>query len=97
MKALTPRWNRLCLLTSSICQKFGQRYALFTNEQGGILDDLMVTRREKRFVRGRTPPARCKTLLTCNSTSVAVAPFCPLPDQALLALQGRRRSPHWPA
>ncbi len=25
---------------------FKQRYALFTNEQGGILDDLMVTRRE---------------------------------------------------
>ena len=46
MKALTPRWNRLCLLTSSISPKFKQRYALFTNEQGGILDDLMVTRRE---------------------------------------------------
>ena len=30
-----------------------QRYAFFTNASGGILDDLMITRREKRPAAGR--------------------------------------------
>lgn len=65
-----------------------QRYALFTNEQGGILDDLMITRRpDDLFV---VVNAACKAqdiahLQRHLSTRCTVQP---LPDHALLALQG---------
>lgn len=65
-----------------------QRYALFTNEQGGILDDLMITRRpDDLFV---VVNAACKAqdiahLQRHLGTRCAVQP---LPDHALLALQG---------
>ena len=65
-----------------------QRYALFTNDAGGILDDLMVTRRADHLflvvnagckAADIAPPARDDR------------PRCriePMPDHALLALQG---------
>jgi aminomethyltransferase len=72
-----------------------QRYAFFTNEQGGLLDDLMITR----------PPvadeADFGTLFVvvnagCKDADIAhlrqhIGQRCdvrPLPDRALLALQG---------
>ncbi len=67
---------------------FKQRYALFTNAQGGILDDLMVTRRaDDLFV---VVNAACKQqdiahLQQHIGTRCTVQP---LPEQALLALQG---------
>jgi aminomethyltransferase len=65
-----------------------QRYAIFTNEQGGILDDLMVTRRENDlFV---VVNAACKTQDIAHLQK-HIGHRCvvqPLPDQALLALQG---------
>lgn len=68
--------------------KFKQRYALFTNEQGGILDDLMVTRRESDlFV---VVNAACKTQDIAHMQA-KIGSQCvvePLPEQALLALQG---------
>jgi aminomethyltransferase len=67
---------------------FKQRYALFTNEQGGILDDLMVTRRaDDLFV---VVNAACKAQDTAHLQS-KIGHLCnvqPLPEQALLALQG---------
>lgn len=67
---------------------FKQRYALFTNEQGGILDDLMVTRRQgDLFV---IVNAACKAQDTAHLQQ-HLGSRCtvqPLPDQALLALQG---------
>jgi len=67
---------------------FKQRYALFTNDQGGILDDLMVTRRENDlFV---VVNAACKTQDIAH-LQAKIGHLCsvtPLPDQALLALQG---------
>ena len=67
-----------------------QRYALFTNEAGGILDDLMVTRREDHLFL--VVNAACKEADTAHlrarlSTRCLIEP---LPERALLALQGRR-------
>lgn len=72
-----------------------QRYAFFTNDQGGILDDLMITR----------PPAGAAPKFGdlfvvvnagCKSADIAhmqakIGQRCevrPLPERALLALQG---------
>jgi aminomethyltransferase len=65
-----------------------QRYALFTNTAGGILDDLMVTRRDNDlFV---VVNAACKQQDTIHLMT-HIGHRCqviPLPDRALLALQG---------
>jgi aminomethyltransferase len=65
-----------------------QRYAFFTNANGGILDDLMITRRPNDLfvvVNAACKVPDTKHLVTnighrCN--------VVPLPDRALLALQG---------
>jgi aminomethyltransferase len=65
-----------------------QRYALFTSSSGGILDDLMITRREKDLfviVNAACKEADTRHLVThighrCNVQA--------LPERALLALQG---------
>ncbi|WP_119154716.1 glycine cleavage system aminomethyltransferase GcvT [Caldimonas tepidiphila] len=65
-----------------------QRYALFTNEQGGILDDLMICRRpDDLFV---VVNAACKAQDTAYLQE-KIGARCrvePLPERALLALQG---------
>ncbi len=65
-----------------------QRYGFFTNENGGLLDDLMITRREDDlFV---VVNAGCKTADTEHLIR-HLGDRCqvqPLPDRALLALQG---------
>lgn len=65
-----------------------QRYALFTNAQGGILDDLMVTRREHDLmlvVNAACKDADTRHLITHLATRCNVIP---MPERALLALQG---------
>ncbi len=70
-----------------------QRYALFTNEQGGILDDLMVIPRTRADGAGTElfliVNAACKAqdiaLLGALSDRCEVVP---MPEQALIALQG---------
>jgi aminomethyltransferase len=65
-----------------------QRYAFFTNSSGGLLDDLMVTRREDDLllvVNAACKDADLKHLLTHIGHRCQVVP---LPDRALLALQG---------
>jgi aminomethyltransferase len=65
-----------------------QRYALFTNDAGGILDDLMVTCRDDHLF--------LIVNAACKETDIAhlrahIAGRCgiePMPEQALLALQG---------
>jgi aminomethyltransferase len=64
-----------------------QRYAMFTNSQGGIEDDLMIARRgEEMFVvvnaacKDADIPRMTKAMSGCKVTEVA--------DRALLALQG---------
>ncbi|MEO8299160.1 MAG: glycine cleavage system aminomethyltransferase GcvT [Burkholderiales bacterium] len=65
-----------------------QRYAFFTNSAGGILDDLMITRREEDLllvVNAACKQADIRHLLTQIGHRCGIQP---LEDQALLALQG---------
>jgi aminomethyltransferase len=65
-----------------------QRYGLFTNAAGGILDDLMVTRRANDLfmvVNAACKDADTKHLITNIGHRCQIVP---LPDRALLALQG---------
>ena len=69
-------------------QPHRQRYALFTLPSGGILDDLMVTRRESDLllvVNAACKEADTKHLINHIGTRCTVVP---MPDRALLALQG---------
>ncbi len=65
-----------------------QRYALFTNAAGGILDDLMVARRPIDLfvvVNAACKDADTRHLITHIGHRCQVVP---MPDRALLALQG---------
>jgi aminomethyltransferase len=65
-----------------------QRYAFFTNEGGGLLDDLMITRREHDLlliVNAACKAADTEHLITRIGSRCTIVP---LPDRALLALQG---------
>ena len=65
-----------------------QRYAFFTNSSGGILDDLMVTKREDHLfliVNAACKEADTRHLVTHLGHRCTVQA---LPDRALLALQG---------
>ena len=67
-----------------------QRYALFTNSAGGILDDLMIARRPHDLlliVNAACKEADTRHLVANLSHRCQVIP---LPDRALLALQGPR-------
>ena len=67
-----------------------QRYALFTNAAGGIQDDLMIARRASDLfvvVNAACKAADTKHLMTHLSHRCRVIP---LPDRALLALQGQK-------
>jgi aminomethyltransferase len=65
-----------------------QRYALFTDDTGGILDDLMVTRRDDHLFL--VVNAACKQADIAH-LSARIGAHCgvePMPKRALLALQG---------
>ena len=65
-----------------------QRYAYFTNAQGGLLDDLMVTRRADHLfliVNAGCKADDIRHLITHIGHRCTVVP---MPDHALLALQG---------
>jgi len=67
-----------------------QRYALFTNAAGGILDDLMIARRPNDLfvvVNAACKDADTKHLLTNIGHRCQVVP---MPERALLALQGQK-------
>ena len=66
-----------------------QRYALFTNAAGGILDDFMIARRPNDLfvvVNAACSAADTKHLMTHLGHRCQVIP---LPERALLALQGQ--------
>ncbi|TBO32434.1 glycine cleavage system aminomethyltransferase GcvT [Aquabacterium lacunae] len=67
---------------------FKQRYALFTHEQGGILDDLMVTRRENDLFLVVNAACKVQDIAHLQSRIGHLCEVVPLPEQALLALQG---------
>ncbi|MFT3856863.1 MAG: glycine cleavage system aminomethyltransferase GcvT [Aquabacterium sp.] len=68
--------------------QFKQRYALFTNEQGGILDDLMVTRRQDDLFVVVNAACKAQDIAHMQQHIGTRCTVQPLPDQALLALQG---------
>jgi len=67
---------------------FKQRYALFTNEQGGILDDLMICRRPDDLFVVVNAGCKAQDIAHMQAKIGAQCQVLPLPDQALLALQG---------
>ncbi|MDN3921599.1 glycine cleavage system aminomethyltransferase GcvT [Roseateles violae] len=67
---------------------FKQRYALFTDEQGGILDDLMVCRRPDDLFVVVNAGCKAQDIAHMQKHLADKCEVRPLPEQALLALQG---------
>lgn len=65
-----------------------QRYALFTNEEGGVLDDLMVTRIENGLFLVVNAACKQQDISHLQNHLAAVCDIEVLTDRALLALQG---------
>jgi len=65
-----------------------QRYALFTNDAGGILDDLMVTRRADHLLLVVNAGCKAADIAHLRATIASRCRIEPMPDHALLALQG---------
>ena len=65
-----------------------QRYALFTNEQGGILDDLMITNAGDHLFLVVNGACKEQDLAHLRDHLSADCAIEPLPEHALLALQG---------
>ncbi|MCV2369022.1 glycine cleavage system aminomethyltransferase GcvT [Roseateles oligotrophus] len=67
---------------------FKQRYALFTNDAGGILDDLMIARRPDDLFVVVNAGCKVQDIAHMQAKIGDKCQVLPLPDQALLALQG---------
>lgn len=67
---------------------FKQRYALFTDDNGGILDDLMVARRTDGLFVVVNAGCRDQDIAHMQKHLGGRCEVRPLPNQALLALQG---------
>jgi aminomethyltransferase len=65
-----------------------QRYALFTNERGGILDDLMITNAGDHLFMVINGACKEQDLARLRDHLSADCTIEPLPEHALLALQG---------
>jgi len=65
-----------------------QRYALFTNAAGGILDDLMVTRRADHLFLVVNAGCKAADIAHLRATIASRCRIEPMPGHALLALQG---------
>ncbi len=65
-----------------------QRYALFTNDHGGVLDDLMVTNAGDHLFLVVNGACKAQDLAHLRQHLSADCTIEPLPEQALLALQG---------
>jgi aminomethyltransferase len=67
---------------------FKQRYALFTNEAGGILDDLMIARRPDDLFVVVNAGCKVQDIAHMQAKIGDKCQVLPLPEQALLALDG---------
>ena len=65
-----------------------QRYALFTNEAGGLLDDLMVANRGDHLLLVVNAACKAADLAHLRQHLEEACRIDPLPDRALIALQG---------
>lgn len=67
---------------------FKQRYALFTNEQGGLLDDLMVCKRPDDLFVVVNAGCKAQDIAHMQQHIGKRCEVIPMPERALLALQG---------
>jgi len=67
---------------------FKQRYALFTNEQGGLLDDLMVCKRPDDLFVVVNAGCKAQDIAHMQKHLAGRCEVIPVPERALLALQG---------
>ncbi len=65
-----------------------QRYALFTNENGGILDDLMIVNRGDHFFVVVNAACKDADFAHLEKHIGGTCTVTPLPERALIALQG---------
>jgi aminomethyltransferase len=65
-----------------------QRYTLFTNDAGGVLDDLMVTRRADDLLLVVNAGCKAADIAHLRATIASRCGIEPMPQQALVALQG---------
>ncbi len=65
-----------------------QRYGLFTNERGGILDDLMFANRGDHILMVVNAARKSEDIAHLKAHLADVAEVVPVTDRALLALQG---------
>lgn len=69
---------------------FKQRYGLFTNDTGGLLDDLMITRRAGDLLVIVNAACKDADLAHMQAHIGDRCEIVPMPEQALIALQGPR-------
>ena len=67
-----------------------QRYTMFTNETGGIIDDLMVTNAGDRLILVVNAANKAEDIAHLRAGLTKGVAIEPMPDRALLALQGPR-------
>ncbi|RTL33493.1 MAG: glycine cleavage system aminomethyltransferase GcvT [Burkholderiales bacterium] len=67
---------------------FKQRYALFTNDQGGLLDDLMVCKRPDDLFVVVNAGCKDQDIAHLQQHLAGRCEVIPVPERALLALQG---------
>jgi aminomethyltransferase len=67
---------------------FKQRYALFTNDAGGLLDDLMICRRPDDLFVVVNAGCKAQDIAHLQQHIGARCEVIPCPERALLALQG---------
>ena len=67
---------------------FQQRYAFFTNDAGGLLDDLMITRRADDWLLVVNAACRDADLAHLRAHIGSRCTITPQPERALLAVQG---------
>src|SRR5205823_3628641 len=65
-----------------------QRYALFTNATGGILDDLMIANRGDHLMLIVNAACKIADLAHLRLHLEGLCRIVPLPERALIALQG---------
>ncbi len=65
-----------------------QRYALFTNEAGGILDDLMVARKDDHLLLVVNAACKAEDIAHLVANLSESCEITPITDRALVALQG---------
>ncbi|XOZ33973.1 glycine cleavage system aminomethyltransferase GcvT [Halomonadaceae bacterium KBTZ08] len=65
-----------------------QRYGLFTNEDGGVLDDLMISRHEEGFYLVVNAACRSEDIAHLRAGLPSGVSLTEMTDRALIALQG---------